>query len=90
MKIIKIPPIIVHVKGETSHFLSKLKTIKGISNVIEEKDIHDATTYTILSESSFDVRPVIARTVVGDNLELLELKNKSMTLEEIFIKVTMN
>ncbi|HUT62793.1 MAG TPA: ATP-binding cassette domain-containing protein [Anaerolineae bacterium] len=82
--------LILHVKGDTSHFLSKLKTIKGISNVIEEKDIHDATTYTILSESSFDVRPDIARTVVGDNLELLELKNKSMTLEEIFIKVTMN
>ena len=82
--------LIVQVRGNTSQLLSKLEKINGISSASEEEQTQDTTTYKIVSGNTTDVRPEIARTVVNENLELLELKNISVTLEEIFVKVTMN
>jgi len=41
----------------------------------------------IRTSSSIDVRPVIARTVIENNWNLLELKKESQSLEDIFIKL---
>ena len=82
--------LIVEVRGKSSDFHAKLETIKGISEITSEKKDKDTTTYRIHSENTGEISPEIARAVINENLELLELRNMSPTLEEIFIKVTMN
>jgi len=67
-----------------------LGKINGITNISEHKDSSDVIVLTIEYDNSVDVRPEITRTIVKENLDLLCLKNTTMTLEEIFIKVTMN
>ena len=86
----KSDQLILHVRGDTSHLHSKLKNIDGISSISEVESEGNTKTYKINSDNNIDVRPGIARVVINNDLELLELKNISMTLEEIFIKVTMN
>ena len=78
------------VRGETSGFLSLLEKINGISNVSREEREQNTSIYKIETDDIAGVSPEVARTAVKENLELLELKNISLTLEEIFIKVTMN
>lgn len=82
--------LIIHVRGRTSNLSSKLGKINGIRNISEHKDSSDVIVLKIEYDNSVDVRPEISRTIVKENLDLLCLKNTSMTLEEIFIKVTMN
>ncbi|MBT4482663.1 MAG: ATP-binding cassette domain-containing protein [Candidatus Latescibacteria bacterium] len=81
--------LFVEVRGDATQLQSKIENINGVSSISEVKKNLDTTTYTIVSEDSVDIRPEIARTVINENLELLELKNTSMTLEEVFINVTM-
>ncbi|MFC1528463.1 ABC transporter ATP-binding protein [Candidatus Latescibacterota bacterium] len=82
--------LLVEVRGDATQLQSKFENITGVSTIKEVKMTLDTTTYMIISDESVDIRPEIARTVVNENMELLELKNMSMTLEEIFINVTMN
>ncbi|MFC1691993.1 ATP-binding cassette domain-containing protein [Candidatus Latescibacterota bacterium] len=80
----------VEVRGKAPKLASKLEKIDGVLNINETQSTHDSTIFKLESDNSRDIRPNIARTIVNENLELLELKQMSMTLEEIFINVTMN
>ena len=81
--------IYLEVRGTSSQLLSRLEKIKGISTIKEEFSSDGVVIYTIDVENTVDVRPEIAKTVLDENLELLQLKNLSLSLEDIFIKVTM-
>jgi hypothetical protein len=48
------------------------------------------SAFKIMTGTEVDVRPAVARLVVGENLELLQLKDQTLSLEDIFIKVTLN
>ena len=82
--------LLVEFRGKSSKVHSRIEKIKGVTKVKEEVTSEDTTRYKIISKSTFDVRPEIAKTIVSENLELLEMKYISMTLEQIFINVTMN
>ena len=88
-KVAKNVQLSLQVRGDTSNICSILENFDGISHVSELESTQDTKTYKIESNTGADVRSVIAQTVVNENLELLELKNISTTLEEIFIEVTM-
>ena len=82
--------LIVEFRGNSSKVRSRIEKIKGVTIVKEEVVQEGNTRYKIMSKSTIDVRPEIAKTIVNENFELLELKYVSMTLEQIFINVTMN
>ena len=42
------------------------------------------------TQAEIDARPEIAKVVIDENLEMLEMKNVSLTLEQVFIKLTMH
>lgn len=80
----------VEFRGSTPEIRSKIEKIKSVSEVNEQPSIEDTTIYKIISKSGDDVRSEVAKTIVNENLELLEIKYVSMTLEQIFINITMN
>lgn len=81
---------ILEVRGDTTGLAQKLEKVPGVNAVIPLQGSEGVSVYNIQAANEADVRPSVARTVVGENLELLQLKDQAMTLEDIFIKVTMN
>jgi ABC-2 type transport system ATP-binding protein len=63
-----------------------ISTLGGVSSVKTDTPFHDgAVTLTVESEHGRDVRPELARTVVGKNWDLLELRSIDVSLEDVFI-----
>ena len=77
--------ISVTVKSPPADGLDRLRTIPGVLNVFLAAD---PGTYLIECELGRDLRDEIARFVVGHNWGLLELKTISMTLEDVFLRLT--
>ena len=69
--------------------MTSLGKIEGVNDVREESLPDNIFTYTIDAENNTGVRPKIAQTVMNSGLELLQLKDLTLTLEDIFINVTM-
>jgi len=82
--------LVLTVRGDTGGFQAKLEKIEGIGEVTCESGGRDTAVFKIDAGDPETVSPEIARMTVRENLQLLELRNISPTLEEIFIKVTMN
>ncbi len=82
--------LILEFRGKSPKIHSKIEKIKGITEVKQEIISENTTLYKIMLKPDTDVRPEIAKAIVNENLELLEMKYVSMTLEQIFINVTMN
>jgi ABC-2 type transport system ATP-binding protein len=82
--------LILTVRGETPGFRSRLDAIDGIENISCEPADDNKAVFTIKTDSAETVSPSIARAVVEENMELIELRSMAPTLEEIFIKATMN
>ena len=82
--------IFAEVRGASQELRSKLEKLPGVVTVKEAPQPDNIVRFTIEADNKTDIRPDIAKTVVNENLELLELKNLSLSLEDIFIKVTMN
>lgn len=80
---------IFEVRGDTGSLLPKIEKIPGITGITPEKSSEGILAYRIESDNSPNVRPEVAKTVVGENLELLQLRDIAPTLEDIFIRVTM-
>lgn len=78
----------VHVKGGPVAEISKtLSEISGIQNVEVQGPSNGAGTRLLVSANDENIRPQIARTIVEKNWQLLEMRLKSLTLEDIFVKI---
>jgi ABC-2 type transport system ATP-binding protein len=75
----------VTVKTPPPDVLQQLRTLSGIVGVFEQTD---ANTYLLECELGRDHRDEIARFIVGQGWGLLELKTISMTLEDVFLRLT--
>ena len=64
----------------------RLRTLPGLVSVFEAGDA--AGAFLIECELGHDIRDEIARFVVGQGWGLLELKTISMTLEDVFLRLT--
>ncbi|MFC1606925.1 ABC transporter ATP-binding protein [Candidatus Latescibacterota bacterium] len=82
--------ILLEVRGKTSTLATSLNNIEGVKEIREQMGVDNMISYNIEADGSSDIRPQIARAVHAENLDLLQIRNKSMSLEDIFIKVTMN
>ena len=80
----------LEVRGDASGLAQRLEKVPGVSAVIPQPGYDGVSVYNIQAENEVDVRPAVARMVVGENLELLQLKDQTLSLEDIFLKVTLN
>jgi ABC-2 type transport system ATP-binding protein len=78
--------VVLYVRGESDDLAAKVKKIKGV------KDVETKADGSIEFEFSAgqDVRPQVAKAVVQDGYELLEMRAVGMSLEEIFLELTQN
>ena len=76
--------VIVRVRGEADELADTIKSIKGVRKV-ETKD-DGAVEFEFASGK--DLRPEVAKQVIKDGYDLLELRPLGLSLEEIFLELT--
>ncbi|TAK10964.1 MAG: ATP-binding cassette domain-containing protein [Anaerolineae bacterium] len=74
----------LRVKSKAKSLIPTLKALKGITDVELAQD----GALLIETKPGVEVRPEVARTVIAENCDLLELRQHGMTLEEIFLELT--
>jgi ABC-2 type transport system ATP-binding protein len=65
-----------------------LERIPGVTRVSAPRYDDGAAGYEIESARDQDIRPDLARTVVGEGWGLLELRSAGMSLEQVFLQLT--
>lgn len=74
----------LRVKSKAKSLLAVLKDIKGVSGV----ELGEDNELIIATKPGVEVRPEVARAVVAQKCDLLELRQAGMTLEDIFLQLT--
>lgn len=80
--------IFVEVAGPAGEVLAKLKVTPGVINVREVGAQDGQHRFQIEGQLHKDIRSDLARVVVQSGWGLLELQSASMSLEDIFLKLT--
>ena len=80
--------ISIEVQGPFSEVVSKLKAMPGVVDVQKVGDLDGRHKLQIESELQKDVRSDLARTIVQNGWGLYELQSATMSLEDIFLKLT--
>ncbi len=76
--------VIVRVRGETDELADTIKQVKGVRKVETRED--GAVEFEFASGK--DLRPEVAKQVIKDGYDLLELRPLGLSLEEIFLELT--
>jgi ABC-2 type transport system ATP-binding protein len=84
----RVARVILEVEGPASDVLAAVKTVPGVidARIASENGIRNR--FQVDGESGRDVRMDVARAIVNKGWGLLELQSESMSLEDIFIKLT--
>jgi ABC-2 type transport system ATP-binding protein len=80
--------ISIEVQGPFSEVVSKLKAMPGVVDVQKVGDLDGRHKLQIESELQRDLRSDLARTIVQNGWGLYELQSATMSLEDIFLKLT--
>jgi ABC-2 type transport system ATP-binding protein len=80
--------ISVEVEGPSADVASALKSVGGVTEVRIVAENDGRSRFEVGSEMRQDVRRELARTIVNKGWGLLELQSATMSLEDIFIKLT--
>ena len=68
---------------------AKIKEIEGVLRVESaELDGSEAYSFSVETELKTDVRGRLARKIVENGYDLLEMRTMSMSLEEVFLQLT--
>lgn len=78
--------VIVRVRGEADELADSIKSVKGVRKV----ETLDDGAVEFEFASGKDLRPEVAKQVIKDGYDLLELRPLGMSLEEIFLELTGN
>jgi ABC-2 type transport system ATP-binding protein len=82
--------IIVRIDGDKSEVLQKLRTIDGIKSINADIQREENTfDYEIESESDIDIRIKVNELAKENDWNIMMLNLGTMTLEDIFLKITM-
>jgi ABC-2 type transport system ATP-binding protein len=82
--------IIVRIDGDKSEVLQKLRTIDGIKSINSDMQREENTfDYEIESESDIDIRIKVNELAKENDWNIMMLNLGTMTLEDIFLKITM-
>jgi len=80
--------ISVEVEGPAPEVASALRNVAGVAEVRIIAELDGRSRFEIGSEIRQDVRRDLAKTIVNKGWGLLELQSATMSLEDIFIKLT--
>jgi len=80
--------ISLEVEGPASEIVAKLRSVPGVAAVKTLQQNDGRTRFQVESQLKQDVRRELARTVIQNGWGLLELRASTMSLEDIFIKLT--
>src|SRR5262249_36053030 len=80
--------IFVEVKGPPAEVSAKLRGTPGVMEVRKVGENNGSHRFQVEGELRKDIRSDLARTVVQSGWDLLELQAASMSLEDIFLKLT--
>jgi ABC-2 type transport system ATP-binding protein len=69
-------------RGPSRKIVQAVSTVEGVGRVEQTGE-----TYTVEMEKDKDLRSQIAKRVVEGGFELLELRSRSMSLEDVFLKL---
>jgi ABC-2 type transport system ATP-binding protein len=81
----------VIVRGPRDNVMSALAALPNVESATPQPTLGDlpgVTTFEVVSTPQSDLRPRLAQAIVGNNWELLELRSVSMSLEDVFLRVT--
>lgn len=76
--------VVVRVRGESDELADTIKSVKGVRKVEAREDGGVEFEFA----SGKDLRPEVAKQVIKDGYDLLELRPLGMSLEEIFLELT--
>jgi ABC-2 type transport system ATP-binding protein len=77
--------LLLNVRRNNVEILEKLRALKKVNAVTE----HQPANYTIDCEPNADIQDEIAQLSLNNQWGIVELKPVSMTLEDIFLKLTL-
>ena len=80
--------ISIEVQGPVSEILSKLRAMPGVVDVRKIADIDGRHRLEVEGELRKDIRSDLARMIVQNGWGLYELQSSTMSLEDIFLKLT--
>jgi ABC-2 type transport system ATP-binding protein len=80
--------ISIEVHGPVSEIISKLKAMPGVVDVRKTADSDGRHRFQVEGELQKDIRSDLARMIVQNGWGLYELQSATMSLEDIFIKLT--
>jgi ABC-2 type transport system ATP-binding protein len=81
----------VMVRGPRDTIVAALAALPNVESALPQPTLGDqpgVTTVEVVSTPQSDLRPRLAQAIVGNNWELLELRSVSMSLEDVFLRVT--
>ena len=76
--------VILRIRGEQDDLPSLLKKVKGVEDVESQSD----GSVEFAFAPGRDVRPDVARTLIKEGYDLLEMRLVGLSLEEIFLELT--
>ncbi|MBD3184673.1 ATP-binding cassette domain-containing protein [Candidatus Poribacteria bacterium] len=84
----KLGNIHLQVKGNTEEIIDQLKAIENIDDVQLTHYEDKVGFYNITHEMGSDIRPQLAKIIIQNGSELMELRPMEMTLEDAFLELT--
>lgn len=78
----------VEIQGPRTEVMEVLEKIRGVLEVACSPNGSDQNVYKIQARRGLDLRPTVSRAVISNGWSLLNLQLVSMSLEEIFLKLT--
>jgi gliding motility-associated transport system ATP-binding protein len=78
----------IEVQGPASEIISKLKAMPGVVNIQKIAENDSRHRLQVEGELRKDIRSDLARTIVQNGWGLYELQSATMSLEDIFLKLT--
>ena len=80
--------VTLEVQGTASEILSKLKAMPGVMDVQKVEESDGRHRFQVEGELRKDIRGDLARMIVQSGWGLYELQSSTMSLEDIFLKLT--
>ncbi len=78
----------VEIQGPKTEVMGVLEKIRGVLEVTCSPNGSDQNVYKMQARRGLDLRPTVSRAVISNGWSLLNLQLVSMSLEEIFLKLT--
>ena len=78
----------VEIQGPRTEVMEVLGKIRGVVEITCPTNGSDQNVYKMQARRGLDLRPTVSRAVISNGWSLLNLQMVSMSLEEIFLKLT--